>query len=411
MGKIKVLVISPQYTPDFGPSAPIYTALCEDLASLGFDVNVITAYPHYGGADNYFKHNKKLISEEEHNSVNVIRSYVFKFSKSSLWRRMLYHLSFNLFSAISALRVKKPDIVLADAPTLWSGLPLFVKSLIPGIPFIYIVHDIYPDILVHLGLVRNPKIIKFINQVERVFYNRAAQISVLSMGFKNNLVKKGVPEDKITIIPACVDTDFFHPLPRENKLRDQWNLGGKFVVLYAGNIGLSQGLETVINAAQILRDNKEIVFVIIGEGVSKPALESMVWEKNLSNVMFYPFQPREDVPLVYALADACLVSLKRDIVVESVPSKAYSIMACGRPMIAAVNQESETSSLINHAHCGLWVEPENSVDLSKIIATLYQDKNLRERMGKNGRKYILEHFSRSVATQQYQALICNSVTR
>ena len=401
----KILLITPLYAPDFGASVPIYTALCEDLAQLGYDVNVVTGFPHYGGSEVYYKQNKKLFAEEQLNGVRVIRSYVYKVPKSSLWRRLLYHASFNLFSAIASLRVSKPDIILADAPTLWSGLPLLVKSILPGVPFIYIVHDIYPDVLVRLGVLNNPQIVKFIGNVERIFYDRAAQISVLSDGFKDNLLQKGVPDNKITIIPACVDAEFIQPFPKENKLYHQWDLNDKFVVLYAGNMGLSQGLETVITAAKLMRKNEEIVFIFVGEGATRPDLEAMAKESNLTNVKFYPFQPREDVPMIYGLADVCLVSLKRDIVVESVPSKTYTIMASGCPLLATVDQDTETGRLINITHCGLCVEPENPEALANAILQLYQNEALREEMGRNGRDYILEHFSRQVATRLYQSLI------
>jgi colanic acid biosynthesis glycosyl transferase WcaI len=405
MAPIKVLVITPQYAPDFGPSVPIYTSLCEDLARLGLEVNVVTGFPHYGGSEVYYQPNKGWFAEEQRSGVRVIRSYVYRVPKSSLWRRLLYHASFNLFSAMASLRVKKPDIVLADAPTLWSGLPLIVKSILPGVPFIYIVHDIYPDVLVRLGVVNNPRIIKFVGDVEHIFYKRAAQISVLSDGFKENLLKKGVPDDKITVIPACVDSDFIQPYSNGNKLSQQWGLDGKFVVLYAGNMGFSQGLDKVVEAAIRLQDRDEIAFVFVGEGATKPDLEAMVDQNHLTNVKFFPFQPREDVPFVYALADVCLISLKKDIVVESVPSKTYTIMASGHPILATVDPDTETGRLIKVSQCGLCVEPENPEMLERALRQLYQEDNLREEMGKKGRNYVLDHFSRQVATQLYRSLI------
>jgi colanic acid biosynthesis glycosyl transferase WcaI len=244
-----------------------------------------------------------------------------------------------------------------------------------------------------------------IGNVENFFYKRSSQISVLSEGFKENLVSKGVPETKQTIIPACVDTEFIRPLPRDNDLRKQWDLADNFVVLYAGNIGFSQGLDIILKAAQLLHEYQDIVFALVGEGATKPVLQSMAEENGLNNVKFYPFLPRDEVPQIYALADVCLVSLKRDIVLESVPSKTYTIMASGRPIIATVDKNTEVGNLLNQAHCGVCIEPENPNELAKEILRQYNDETYRKDMGLRGRDYAVAHYARQVASKQYFQLI------
>jgi colanic acid biosynthesis glycosyl transferase WcaI len=407
--KIEVLVVTTQYAPDFGPSAPIYTALCEDLQQIGCNVTVITAFPHYANAKELFWNSKKLIEESISNGVRIIRTYIYTVPKSSLWRRLLYHASFNFFSTLALLKVKKPDIILADAPTLCSGMALAFKSFIGRTPFIYIVQDIYPDVLERLGVLRNQRILNFIGSVEKAFYKKAACISVLSEGFKENIVHKGIPAEKITVIPVGVDTDFIKPMTRDNELREKWDLENKFVVLYAGNIGFSQGLETIVHTAKLLNDQADISFVIVGDGSMKGQLQAMAKESGLSSVKILPFQPRECVPLLYAMADVCLVPLKRDIVVESVPSKTYSIMASGRPFIAAVDKRTEIGQLAEQTHSGIRVEPENSEELSKVILKLKKDNPLRKEMGERGRNYVMETCSRHTAAKQHLELILKSL--
>jgi len=314
-------------------------------------------------------------------------------------------MSINVSSTIAALGVSKPDIVLAEAPTLWSGLPLLVKAIVPKVPFIYVVHDIYPDVLFRLGVLRNPWLVNLIERVERIFYDRSARVSVLSDGFKENLIRKGVPKDKIVIIPVCTDIEFFRPHPRDNELRKRWGLGNKFVVLYAGNLGLSQGLDTVLEVARRVIDKPDILFVLVGDGATKRALQAIAEVNGLSNVKFFPFQPREEVPLIYALADICLVALKPDIVVESVPSKTYTIMANGRPVIASVDKRTETGRLLDQAQCGLCVEPGNGGALEQAILLLYENDSLRRNMGRGGRDFVVEHYARHVAANQYYTLI------
>ena len=383
--------------------------MCEDLQLKGCDVRVVTAFPHYAQSVKPFQKSGRLFEEEKRNGLRILRIYVYTVSKGALWRRLLYHASFNIFSALAALRVGKPDIVIADAPTLWSGLPLLISAIFRKVPFVYVIHDIYPDVLFRLGILKNSRIIKMVEQVERFFYNKSAQISVLSDGFKENLVRKGVNESKIAIIPACVDVEFVQPLQQENKLSKRWNLDNKFVVLYAGNLGFSQDLSTALEAAQLLSHIPDIMFVFVGEGATKNALQAMADKNRLSNVKFFPFQPREDVPFIYALADLCIVSLKRDIIVESVPSKMYTIMASGRPVVATADQNSEVGLLLNQAQCGFCIESENSNILAQAILRLYEDDSLRNDMGARGREFVVKHYSRLVAANQYHELIQNFV--
>jgi colanic acid biosynthesis glycosyl transferase WcaI len=170
-------------------------------------------------------------------------------------------------------------------------------------------------------------------------------------------------------------------------------------------MGLSQGLENLLQAAQSLVHDENIAFILVGEGANKPALEAEAKERGLSNVKFFSFLPREEVPMIYALADICLVSLKRDIVVESVPSKTYTILASGRPIVATVDPNTETGRLIDQAQCGLCVEPENPEALTEAILQLYRDTALCREMGKRGRDFAVANFSRLVAANQYYQLI------
>ena len=337
--------------------------------------------------------------------MRILRIFVFDVPKSSLSRRLLYHAFFNLFSTIAALLAGRFDVILADAPSLWSGLPLLIKALIPRKPYIYIIHDIYPDVMVKLHVLHNQRMVNFIERIEGFFYRYASQISVLSDGFKENLLEKGVPERKISVIPVCVDADFVQPMECDSSLCQEWDLERKFVVLYAGNMGLSQGLENVVEASRQLTQLPDITVVLVGEGASKPALQKLVNQYGLTNIRFFPFQPREKVPKIYSLAHVCLVSLNPSIVTESVPSKTFTIMAARRPIIATVDPNTEVSRLLDEAGCGLRVDPEKPGLLADAVIRLYHDRSLGEKMGKLGRDFVVSHFSRNVASEHYHHLI------
>jgi len=402
--RTQVLVITPHYAPDFGPSAPIFTSLSEDLQEMGCEITVVTGIPHYPGAEQ-MQGPIRLFQEDRHNGVRIVRIFVYAVPKDALWRRLLYHGAFNILAAFATLRVGKPDIILANAPSLWTGLPLIIKTIMRKIPFVYMVFDIFPDVLVTSGVFKHQGLVNFMDRVERYFYDRSSFTSVLSQGFRENLIQKRVPANKIAVIPPSVDTDFIRPLDRDNELRERWKLDGKFIVLYAGNMGFSQGLDNVLEAAELLQDHSDIAFVFVGDGATKPALQSLAEEKSLNNVMFFPFQPREDVPLVYALSDVSLVCLKSDIVVESVPSKTYSIMASARPILATVAQDTEVGHLLSQAQCGVCIEPGQANALAEKIIELHKNKSSCIEMGIRGRKFVVEHFGRKAAAGQYFRII------
>lgn len=402
--KTKLLIICGHYYPDYGPAAPIFTAMAEDLAARGHEVTVVTTFPHYSQRSQASEQDKGLFSEQVANGVRIIRTWVYSAPKSSPWRRMIYHLLLNLFAALAVLRAGRPDIIFAGGPFLWCSLPLLLKACSDA-PFVYIVYDIYPDILIRLNMVYNAAVINLIDRIEKFFYRKSFRVSVLSEGFKRNLAAKGIPAEKISIIPVCLDTDFIRPAPKDPDLTATFGLENKRVVLYAGNIGFSQGLETLIDSAQRLAHRTDIVFLIIGEGAMREPLERRARELGLTNCIFSDFQPPDNVPRSYSLGDIGLVLLKRDIVVESVPSKTYSIMAAGLPIVATIDPQSEVGQLIHQADCGVCLEPENSAALAQATVDLIDDPERRRRLGQNGRDYVVAHFDRRVAAEHYERII------
>jgi colanic acid biosynthesis glycosyl transferase WcaI len=402
MKKRKILVITPQYPPDMGPSAPIYSALCEDLAILGYEVIVITSLPHYAESN---PNNRNTPRQSFVNGVKVIRTSVLRLPRKILLFRFFYHLSINISFFFYSILQKNISVFLVDAPFLWSGLPLLFNAIISKIPYIYIIHDIYPDVLISLGVTNNIIIINLIDKIEKFFYRKAAFISVLSEAFSDNLIKKNVAIEKIKIIPPCLDTEFIKPLSKFNTLREDWGLDKKFVVLYAGNIGFSQDLEVLLTSAYLLQQNADVVFVIVGEGSREIEIKEKIEDWKLNNVQLHRFLPRESVPELYALADVSLILLKKEIMYESVPSKTFSIMSSGRPIIAFVHPTSEVGKIIDEAKCGLVINPGDHNGLIDALLKLKNDPDLCSYFGRSGRDYVVKHYSRVVASHKYAKLL------
>lgn len=407
---LRILLLTLYFAPDIAANAVVMTELAEELTTLGHQVTVVTAFPHYAGNVIDHRYRGRLIQRDEYKGIRVIRTYLYTSPHKRRFRgRFLSYVSFNLLSTLAGLFAGSHDVILVPSPPLTVGLSAYIISRVKRIAYVYNVQDIYPDVMVKLGILKKPWIIALSRWLERFVYAHARHITVLSEGFRANLLRKGVPPEKITVIPNFVDVDFIRPLRRDNSFRHRFGLDGRFVVLYAGNIGHSQGLEHVLQCARLLEHEPRIAFAIVGNGSTKPRLEQQAREMGLSNLQFIRFQPAEDVPFIYAAADVSLVPLKRTVALDSVPSKVYTIMASGRPVIAAVDPGSDVWTLVEQAQGGLCVEPEDPQALAQAIRTLYADSALRERLGRSGREHVVQHYTRQVVAQQYHELLTSLV--
>jgi colanic acid biosynthesis glycosyl transferase WcaI len=319
---------------------------------------------------------------------------------------LLNYASFNALSVLTGTFLRGDfDVVLVPSPPLINGLSADLISRFRGVPFVYNVQDIWPEFVIRSGAMTNPKLIALSRRLERYVYQRAKALTVISEGFKRNLLAKGVPADKVSVIPNFFDTDFVHPLPRNNSFSAEHGLDDKFVILFAGNLGNSQGLRTVFDAARFLTHLEDILFLIVGDGTAKDDLMSCVQDLDLSNVHFLPFQPHEALPEMYASSDICLVPLRKGFTNVSVPCKVFTIMASGRPMIASVDKDSDTWRFVERAECGMCVEAEDDQGLAEAIQALYGDPARRERLGRSGRGYVVQHHTPEIVAKQYHDLL------
>ncbi len=380
------------------------TALAEGLADLGHEVAVVTAFPHYGQGRPYEGYAGWRLRRERHNGIQILRTPLYVGREGSTANKILSWFSFNVSGTWGAIKAGAADIVIAPSPPPTLGLSEWILSQLWHVPYIYNVQDIYPDVAIEQGLVYHPRLIAFLRKVEDFIYRKSAAVTVLSEAHRANLLAKGVPSHKAIVIPNFVDTDALRPVPRHNNWSAEQGLSDRFVVTYAGNIGASQGLETLLEAARFLHGSQDIVFLVIGRGTGKASLEAQARAWRLTNVRFLPFQPLERLAEVYASADLHLVLLRRRVS-GSVPSKTYSIMSAGRPLLAAVEASSEVADIVQRAGAGLVVPPEDPKALAEAILNLAVEVEARRRMGQGGRTYVVEHHSRLAVSRQYDALI------
>ena len=405
---LKILMIVPFYSPDIGSGAPLITLLCEELIQRGHEVIVITSVPHYTTGKVEHGYHKKFFWKSIENGVKITRVAVPSLNRAKLRNRFIQFICFQFGSTLASL-TKKYDVALITNPAIETLTPFVWHSLIRKKPTVWSVFDVYPDVGIKLGIFRNKAVIGIVSHIERLCLRNSSFVQIISNSFKPGLNKLDVPDSKMFLIPIWVDTTFITPMPHNNRFSKEHHLENKFIVLYAGNIGLSQGLEQVLTAAEILKNQKNILFVFVGGGAGLAQLQSQVQQRQIMNVQFIPFQPRERLPEVLASANVSLVILKRGIGSDSLPSKTFSALSSGRPIIASVDQKTETCKLIQQAEAGICISPDNPQKLAETILKLMDDVNLCADLGSNGRVWAEKYHSVWSAAEQFEELFRKAI--
>jgi colanic acid biosynthesis glycosyl transferase WcaI len=399
------------FAPDGVSTSVLMTELALELKTLGHHIDVLTTTPHYNVEPEARLRQplhprwRGLLQQSDCQGIPVYHA-VIPVKGGRVGARLLDYARFHAISTLAGLTIVKDyDVILAPSPPLTIGLSAWLLGLARRAPFIYNVQEIYPDVAVSLGVLTNPRAIRAMEMLERFIYRRARIITVISEWFRRRLLAKGVPAAKLRVIPNFVDTEFMQSGSRCNGFSTAHGLDDKFVVLYAGNIGLTQGFETILAAAERLRSLPDLRFVIVGDGTRRSWLEAQLAENPLPNIMLLPYQPRSVVPHIYATSDLCLVPLKRGTAQETFPSKIYNIMAAGRPVVASADPDSELSWVVEQAGCGWAVPPDDPLALAMVIKHAYRVREGLLAMGSRGRDYVVAHHSRQAVARQYDALI------
>ncbi len=403
---MRILIYSYNYHPEPIGIAPLMTELAEGFAKRGHEVRVVTGMPNYPERKVYDEYEGKFFLREEKNTVTVQRSYIYvKGSKPGLLDRLLLDGSFIASSLWQAFNGWKPDIIFATTPPILISLPVSFYGLFSHSCLVLNIQDIVSEAAVRVGLVKKDSwILRIAEAVEKLAYLKAAKISVIAEDFVTKLVEQGIDKNRIVCIPNWVDLNFIRPLEKNNSFREEHNLKDKFVVVYSGNIALTQGLETVIKAAAILKENLEIYFVILGEEKARQKLQECCDNYQADNVILLPLVPREKLPEMLSAADVGLVVQKKTVTAFNLPSKIPVILASGRPIIASVPDTGTAMRVVKESGGGIVVTPEDSQALAEAILELYENPEKLEQLGQQGRKYAEENFGSKSALDNYEAL-------
>jgi len=412
-----VLLLSLVFPPDSVSTAQIMGELAVDLGKHGHRVTVISTIPHYNRNLENEKEQplrrkwEKMLYQSEYHGMTVYHTVMPPKGQNILWRILAWAF-FHIMSVIAGLTiVPRPSVIVAPSPPLTIGLCAWLLGVVYRVPYIYNVQEIYPDIAIRLGAVRNRSVIDLLYRLEKFVYAKASAVTVIASRMRENLLEKGVSNDKVHVIPNFVDVSDLAPLPKDNDFSRKHNLYTKFVVSYAGNMGPAQGLGHFIDAANILREEAGICFLMMGGGILREFLRQRIERYNLGHFVFLSYQPFSLMRQVYAASDLCLVPQAIETGFEAVPSKVYRIMACARPVLAVTDQNSDLARLVSAASCGAFVLPGSADVLAEMIMRVHQHRQQWQEMGMAGRDHVVRHYARETVTTQYHDLIESLVSK
>jgi glycosyltransferase involved in cell wall biosynthesis len=396
---VHVAFFNRSYYPDQTATGQLLTDLSEDLVrEHGCRVTVICGpplHPLEGVA---------TPSRERRNGVEIIRAVGTRFPKERFSGRATNYITYFASACRAGWRLDRPDVVVAltDPPII--GLAALLAGRRRGAPLVMAFKDLFPEVTALLPDFHSETINRLLQAVNRFLVRQAAVNVALGDTMRARLIEnKGAPAERTVIIPDWADTTAIAPGPKQNAFSEAHGLADRFVVMHSGNLGLSQSLETVVEAAALLRDVPDLRIVFQGAGVKKADLEAQVAALGLSNVLFLPFQPKATLGESFAAADLFIVSLQQGLAGYIVPSKLYGILAAGRPYVAAVEESCEVAALTRRRSCGLVAQPGNAQALADQIMAFYRDRDMMARYGANARMAGLG-FDRRAQVAKYMDL-------
>lgn len=398
--KPRVLFLNRSYWPDAEATGQLLTDLCEGLAHE-FDVTVVAGTPNANPSGQQY-HRR---GAQRRNDVNIQRLLHTRFPKSTLTGRGANLISFAAATCWRLLQMPRPNIVVAQTdPFLLPLIAATVKHL-RSFYLIAYVQDIYPDVAVVVGKAREGFLTRLLRRRLARAYRRADWVVTLSSDMRDLLVSHGVAEERVVIIPNWADTEQIYPKKQNNILRNSQGLNRQFVVMYSGNMGLVHDLDSIVRAAELLRDEPRITFLFVGEGSERARIESEVKRRQLDNVRFMPYQPRENLADSLSAADLHVVSLRADVHRCVMPSKLYGVLATGTPVVAIADGESELTRLVREKQVGITVAPGDAYALEQGIRSLFGNTDTVRTLGINARNLAVSHYDSRLAVEQFRDLL------
>jgi glycosyltransferase involved in cell wall biosynthesis len=402
-----ILFFTDNFPPEVNAPASRTYEHCREWVRRGHQVTVITGAPNFPTGRVFDGYRNRLRSRECMDGIEVIRVWTYITANVGFLKRTLDYASYMMSAVPAALAVRNVDVMVATSPQLFTPCAAYLAGLLKQRPFVFELRDLWPESIRAVGAMKNRRVLNALEALELFLYRRASRIVSVTHAFRDNLVGRGIAADKISVTTNGVDLARFGPSPRDEALAASLGLGGKTVLGYVGTHGMAHGLETVLAAAERLRDMPaaaNIRFLFLGDGAEKAALKRIAAEKRLDNVVFLDSVPRDEVVRYWSLIDLAIIHLRRTPLFETViPSKLFECMAMGVPVLHGVAGES--AGIVAREGCGVLFEPENPDELTQRILELAGDPARLGQLSRSGREAAARYDRSALAAEMLHTLI------
>jgi len=380
---VHILFLSDNFPPEVNAPASRTFEHCREWVKAGARVTVITCAPNFPKGEVYPGYENKLIYRETMEGIEVVRVWSYMTANEGFFRRSLDYASFMVSATLASLSIRRVDIVIATSPQFFSACAGRLVSMMKRRPFVFELRDMWPESIRAVGAVKDGPLIRLLERVEEHLYAKADGIVSVTHAFRDKLIARGVAADKIHVVTNGADLSRFSRRPRDENLAASLDLSGKFVAGYVGTHGMAHALETLLDAANKLRDRPDIAFVLLGDGAQKASLKARAAEMGLTSVLFLDSVPKQDVPRYWSLLDVSVIHLRRtELFTTVIPSKLFECMAMGIPVLHGVAGES--AAIVENERCGLVFEPENAAALADAVVALASNPAQRARFADAG---------------------------
>ncbi|MCF6216949.1 MAG: glycosyltransferase family 4 protein [Emcibacter sp.] len=389
---MNILFLSDNFPPEGNAPATRLFEHATRWIREGHQVTIITCAPNFPEGKVFDGYKNRLYHVEEMSGIKVVRVKTYITANEGFLKRTLDYVSFMFMGFFAGLFQKKPDIIVATSPQFFCAIGGWMLSVIRRKPFVFELRDLWPASIKAVGAMEDSWMIRLFEKIELFLYHRADRIISVTHAFKKELIERGINSEKIDVITNGVDLTKYAPLVKKDpELAARYNLKEKFVVGYVGTHGMAHALEKIVDSAELLKEEKDIVILFAGGGAARKNIEQLVADKKLKNVCLIPRQSKEMMPRLWSLCDVSLIHLKNTPVFKTViPSKIFESMGMGIPVLVGV-PEGEVTGIVTKCDCGINVEPENPDQISKAILKLYKNPDLMEKYRQNSLKNAPEY--------------------
>ncbi|MEO8544343.1 MAG: glycosyltransferase family 4 protein [Betaproteobacteria bacterium] len=407
---MKVAVVYQYYQSHGAPGHSLVYELTQFLAERGHEVTVVSGETGYMRRDMPTRPwYRRIVRRERDGPVMVVRTYTFSEARRSHVGRLLNFMSFFLSCPLGLLAIDKPDVVLASSPPIFPMFTAWLVCKVRRIPLVLEVRDLWPASAVQMGILKNRQLIAIMAWMERLLYDQSARIVALTEGIRADICARGWDAGKIELVTCGVDFDRLYPdVTGGASIRDKHGWQDKKVVMYFGAIGQANNIPVILRLAYRLRERRDLLFVLVGDGIKRQITEQQVSSEGLSNVLVLPPVPKHEARHYINAADVCLATLQDIPLFDgAIPTKLIDYMACGKAVLCGIRGEAQR--IVEDSGAGMAFEPDDDAHLGRLVIELVDDAERAAAMGASGLAYVQARFSAVKMRRQMEAVLMEVV--